>query len=350
MFPPQENFHCVSATNRSRLIYVPVPVPVPVYVYPEHYPDQPPNFYHQSIGINKHGCFMPSFQPPYYDVPLMVNTEWTPAQDWATNKTQDSNPGDREMSINEMLERGISSPPEPVAETDTVSSPESMSLPEVLAETEQTSTGNQDPNNGGQEIHADPLLERKVTYPPTPVSLPETMSLPKIVSPLEPVTLPWHMPPFKTMSPPWATFPFEHVTPPWTTFPFEHMSLPWAVPSFEHVSPPKPVPPPMPFINTEQKLDVQLFIGGLDFSIDKQQLYKEFLPFGDLISAKVIMKNGRSKGYGFVVYSNHVDAETAIREMNGKVVGKRQLFVSLSKGKDEGRTEQKMMRQPQGQC
>merc|ERR1711974_440986 len=58
--------------------------------------------------------------------------------------------------------------------------------------------------------------------------------------------------------------------------------------------------------------------------------HKLFTEFGEIESAKVIVdKNtGESKGYGFVQFVDHGDAERAL-SMNGKSIGCKRLSVSF---------------------
>lgn len=47
---------------------------------------------------------------------------------------------------------------------------------------------------------------------------------------------------------------------------------------------------------------VNLYVKNLDDSIDDERLRKEFSPFGTITSAKVMLEEGRSKGFGFVCF------------------------------------------------
>ncbi|XP_053472374.1 cell surface glycoprotein 1-like isoform X2 [Ictalurus furcatus] len=80
---------------------------------------------------------------------------------------------------------------------------------------------------------------------------------------------------------------------------------------------------------------VELFIKSLDYSVDDKRLHKEFLPFGAVVSAKVVMENGRSKGFGYVSYSSTNEAMEAIKGMNGKMLGRRPIHVALSNSREE---------------
>uniref|UniRef100_A0A8C5ASY9 PABP n=1 Tax=Gadus morhua TaxID=8049 RepID=A0A8C5ASY9_GADMO len=54
-----------------------------------------------------------------------------------------------------------------------------------------------------------------------------------------------------------------------------------------------------------------VFIKNMDDSIDNKALYDTFSAFGNILSCKVMMKDerGRSRGFGFVNYGNHMDAQ-----------------------------------------
>uniref|UniRef100_A0A8C8JRZ6 Polyadenylate-binding protein n=1 Tax=Oncorhynchus tshawytscha TaxID=74940 RepID=A0A8C8JRZ6_ONCTS len=76
---------------------------------------------------------------------------------------------------------------------------------------------------------------------------------------------------------------------------------------------------------------------GDDYSDEKLQ--EVFSAFGGTLSVRVMMdERGRSRGFGFVNYENHEDAQRAVEEMNGKeLVPGRVLYV--------GRAQKRMERQ-----
>lgn len=80
---------------------------------------------------------------------------------------------------------------------------------------------------------------------------------------------------------------------------------------------------------------VNLYVKNLDDSIDDERLRKEFAPFGTITSAKVMMEDGRSKGFGFVCFSAAEEATKAVTEMNGRIVGSKPLYVALAQKKEE---------------
>lgn len=80
---------------------------------------------------------------------------------------------------------------------------------------------------------------------------------------------------------------------------------------------------------------VNLYVKNLDDTIDDERLRKEFAPFGTITSVKVMMEDGRSKGFGFVCFSLAEEATKAVTEMNGRIVGSKPLYVALAQRKED---------------
>ncbi|EAX07267.1 poly(A) binding protein, cytoplasmic 4 (inducible form), isoform CRA_g [Homo sapiens] len=78
-----------------------------------------------------------------------------------------------------------------------------------------------------------------------------------------------------------------------------------------------------------------VFIKNLDKSIDNKALYDTFSAFGNILSCKVMLEDGRSKGFGFVCFSSPEEATKAVTEMNGRIVGSKPLYVALAQRKEE---------------
>lgn len=81
----------------------------------------------------------------------------------------------------------------------------------------------------------------------------------------------------------------------------------------------------------------KLYCGSLSYGVDSAQLEEIFSEFGAVTSAQVIMDRdtGRSKGFGFVEFSNAQDADTAIEQMDGASVDGRRLQVNEAKPREE---------------
>jgi len=86
----------------------------------------------------------------------------------------------------------------------------------------------------------------------------------------------------------------------------------------------------------DRHLGYNLYIKNLDATIDDERLHEEFAPFGNIISANVILEaDGRSKGFGFVCFSSPEEATKAITLMNGRIVGTQALYVGLAQNKED---------------
>ncbi len=73
----------------------------------------------------------------------------------------------------------------------------------------------------------------------------------------------------------------------------------------------------------------KLYCGGLPYSVDDTQLKEIFAPYGEVLSANVIVDkfSGRSKGFGFVEMEPD-QANAAVEALNGKEYGGRNLTVN----------------------
>lgn len=79
-----------------------------------------------------------------------------------------------------------------------------------------------------------------------------------------------------------------------------------------------------------------LFIGGLDVTVDESALQATFGAFGVIIDAKVMRDpdTGVSKGFGFVSFDSFEASDAAIEAMNGQHFGGRPIAVQYAFKKD----------------
>ena len=82
---------------------------------------------------------------------------------------------------------------------------------------------------------------------------------------------------------------------------------------------------------------MNIFVAGLSFKVNDNDLASIFEEYGSITSARVITdrQSGRSKGYGFVEIADDEAAEKAIAELNGAEYDGRTLSVSEAKPREE---------------
>ncbi len=83
---------------------------------------------------------------------------------------------------------------------------------------------------------------------------------------------------------------------------------------------------------------MNIFIAGLSYNINDEDLRDLFTEYGEPTSAKVIMDRatGRSKGFGFVELEDEAAAKKAIEELDGAEYDGRRIAVSEAKPRTEG--------------
>jgi cold-inducible RNA-binding protein len=77
----------------------------------------------------------------------------------------------------------------------------------------------------------------------------------------------------------------------------------------------------------------KLFIGSLAWETDSSSLQAAFGRFGEIEEATVISdrETGRSRGFGFVTFTDEGPAQQAISEMNGTELDGRPIVVNEAK-------------------
>ena len=83
---------------------------------------------------------------------------------------------------------------------------------------------------------------------------------------------------------------------------------------------------------------MKLYVGNLSYDTTEENLRDLFTPFGEPDSARVITDrdSGRSKGFGFVEFSDDSQARAAMSALNGKEVGGRALTVNEARPREGG--------------
>lgn len=86
----------------------------------------------------------------------------------------------------------------------------------------------------------------------------------------------------------------------------------------------------------EKLQGANLYLKNLDDTITDEKLKELFSEFGTITSCKVMLDHqGTSKGSGFVAFSTPDEANKALTEMNGKMLGRKPLYVAVAQRKEE---------------
>jgi RNA recognition motif-containing protein len=82
---------------------------------------------------------------------------------------------------------------------------------------------------------------------------------------------------------------------------------------------------------------MNIYVSGLNYSIDDAELANLFGEFGAVTSAKVIMDrmSGRSRGFGFVEMADDAAGQKAIDDLNGTDVKGKNISVTVARPREE---------------
>lgn len=80
-----------------------------------------------------------------------------------------------------------------------------------------------------------------------------------------------------------------------------------------------------------------LYIKNLDADVTSYDLFKRFIVYGKIISARVMKDNitSKSKGYGFVSYTQIDEAREALQKMDGALVNTKNIVVTFHEHKKQ---------------
>ncbi|XP_029410849.1 polyadenylate-binding protein 1-like isoform X2 [Nannospalax galili] len=85
-----------------------------------------------------------------------------------------------------------------------------------------------------------------------------------------------------------------------------------------------------------------IYVKNLQVDMDEQGLQDLFSQFGKMLSVKVMRDNcGQSRGFGFVNFERHEEAQKAVDHMNGKEVSGQLLYVGRAQKRAERQDELK---------
>jgi polyadenylate-binding protein len=84
---------------------------------------------------------------------------------------------------------------------------------------------------------------------------------------------------------------------------------------------------------------MNVYVKNLDYSIDDEKLRNAFQEYGTITSAKVMKDGEVSKGFGFVCFSSPEEAAKAVKEMHGRIIGYKPVFVTIAQTKEERKAE-----------
>lgn len=80
-----------------------------------------------------------------------------------------------------------------------------------------------------------------------------------------------------------------------------------------------------------------LFVGSLSFSTTDEGLKAHFEQIGEVASARVVRErdSNRSKGFGFVEFTDESNNQVAVDKLNGQELDGRPINVSLARPKED---------------
>jgi|TARA_B100000315_G_C14205906_1_gene419788 RNA recognition motif-containing protein len=83
-------------------------------------------------------------------------------------------------------------------------------------------------------------------------------------------------------------------------------------------------------------MDKKVFVGSLSWNTDEKSLSEYFSKVGQVEEAVVIKDRdtGRSRGFGFVTFSEAQDAQSAVDELDGTQLDGRELKVNIARSRE----------------
>ena len=84
---------------------------------------------------------------------------------------------------------------------------------------------------------------------------------------------------------------------------------------------------------------MKIYVGNLSYDVTEEELRQEFKAFGEVESVSIITDkySGRPKGFAFVEMPTVSEGQTAIAELNGKVLKERTMNVNEARPRSDDR-------------
>ena len=81
----------------------------------------------------------------------------------------------------------------------------------------------------------------------------------------------------------------------------------------------------------------KIFVGNFSFGVDENSLREFFSKVGQVVSVRIMKDKmtGRSRGFGFVEFSDAATAQRAIQECDGKMWEGRTLKISEERKREQ---------------
>lgn len=89
-----------------------------------------------------------------------------------------------------------------------------------------------------------------------------------------------------------------------------------------------------------RRITSELFVSRLSFYVTTGELERLFSRFGLIEEVRLVKdpRTQRPKGFGFIKFASEVDAQNALKAMNGRIVNSRLIFVEFAKTTKPGQT------------
>lgn len=81
---------------------------------------------------------------------------------------------------------------------------------------------------------------------------------------------------------------------------------------------------------------MNIYVGNLPYSVDRDELREIFAAYGEVAAARIVndRESGRSKGFGFVEMPDDAQARQAVEALNGSDIGGRKAVVNEARPRE----------------